>query len=109
MNGFEEFQKAGQDGLNRAMESFGALSRGWQSIAGEAMGYSKSAMETSAQHVEKLLGAKSVEVALAAQTDYVRSAYEQAVSQATRLGELYAETVKDAAKPFEGIVPALKK
>jgi phasin family protein len=106
---FDEVQKAGRDGMNRAIESFGALSRGWQTLANETAGFSKQSFEEGAAHVEKLLGAKSLDVAFQAQSDYLRSAYERAVGQAARFGELYLDLVKDATKPFEDVVPTVKK
>jgi hypothetical protein len=109
VNGFEDVQKVGQENMNRALESFGALSRGWQTLADETAEYSKKAFEASAAHVEKLLAAKSLDVAVEAQTDFVRSSYETAVGQAARFGELYLGLVKDATKPFEGLVPSAKK
>jgi hypothetical protein len=109
INGFEDVQKAGQESMNRALESFGALSRGWQTLADETAAYSKTSFEASAAHVEKLLGMKSLEGAFEAQSDFVRTSYEKAVGQAARFGELYLDLVKSATKPFEDIVPAVKK
>ncbi len=109
MNGFEDVQKVGREGMTRAMESFGALSRGWQTLASETAGFSKQSFEASAAHVEKLLGAKSIDVAFEAQSEFVRSAYENAVGQAARFGELYMDMVKGATKPFEDFVPSVKK
>ncbi len=68
INGFEDVQKAGQENMNRALESFGALSRGMQTLADETAAYSKTSFEASAAHMEKLLGTKSVEGAFEAQT-----------------------------------------
>lgn len=109
INGFDDVQKVGQDNLNRALESFSALSRGWQTLANEAAGFSKQAFEEGTAHLEKLMGAKSVDVAMQAQTDYLRSAYNKATGQAARIGELYLDVVKDAAKPFETVAPITKK
>ena len=109
MNGLEDAQKAGREGMSRAMESFGALSRSWQALASETAGFSKKSFEDSAAHVEKLLGAKSIDVAFEAQSEFVRSSYEKAVGQAARFGELYMDLVKDVTKPFEGFVPSVKK
>jgi hypothetical protein len=109
INGFDDVQKAGQENMNRALETFGALSRGWQTMADETADYSKKAFEAGAAHMEKLLGAKSLDVALEAQTDFVRASYEKAIGQAARFGELYLDLVKDAAKPLEGFVPTAKK
>jgi phasin family protein len=109
INGFEDAQKAGKEGMSKAMESFGALSKGMQTLASETAGFSKKSFEEGAAHVEKLLGAKSIDVAFAAQTDFLRSSYEKAVGQAARFGELYLDLVKEAAKPFEDLVPTAKK
>ena len=106
INGFEDVQKVGREGMNRALQSFGAVSKGWQTLASETAGFSKQSFEDGAAHVEKLLGAKSIDVAFEAQTDFVRASYEKAVGQAARFGELYLDLVKDAAKPFEDFVRA---
>jgi phasin family protein len=109
INGFEGVQKAGGDGLKRSLQSFGAMARGWQALTDETIGYTRQAFEDGAAHVEKLLGTKSVELAVEAQTDFVRTSYEKAMGQATRFGELYVELVREAVKPFEGYAPAAKK
>ena len=109
INGFDDVQKAGHESLNRALESFGALSRGWQMLADETADYSKKSFEAGATHLEKLLAAKSLDVAVEAQTIFVRASYEKAVGQAARFGELYLDLVKDATKPFKGFVPTAKK
>ena len=109
INGFEDVQKAGRESMSKALESFGAWSRGLQTMASETAGYSKQTFEEGAAHVEKLLGAKSVDVAFEAQTDFLRNSYEKAVGQAARFGELYLDLVKETAKPFEGLVPTAKK
>ena len=109
INGFEEAQKAGQENFSRALESFGALSRSWQTLADETADYSKKSFEAGTAHMEKMLGVKSLDIAIEAQADFVRASYEQAVGQATRFGELYMGIVKDVTKPFENWVPAAKK
>ena len=109
MNGFDDVQKMGRESMSRALESFGALSKGWQTLATETAGYSKKSFEESAAHLEKLFGAKSVDVAFETQSDFVRSSYEKAVGQAARFGELYLDLVKDVTKPFEDLVPMAKK
>jgi phasin family protein len=109
INEFEDFQKAGREGMTKALDSFGAVSKSLQTLANETAGYSKTSFEEGAAHLEKLLGAKSIDVAFEAQTDYLRSSYEKAVGQAARFGELYLDLVKEATKPFEGFVPVAKK
>ena len=109
ISGFDEVQKVGRDSMTKALESFGAWSRGVQALASETAGYSKQSFEESAAHVEKLLAAKSVDVAFEAQTNFLRSSYEKAVGQAARFGEIYLDLVKEASKPFEDMIPTAKK
>ena len=63
--------------------------------------YSKKVFEQGTAATEKLLGAKSLDKAVEVQSEYVKSAYEGFVAEATKLGELYADLAKEAYKPFE--------
>ncbi len=109
MNGLEDVQKLGKDNMDQAMKSIGSFSKGMQSLAVEMADYSKKSFEDSASTVEKLMAAKSVDKAMEIQTDYMKSAYEGFVAQATKFGELYADLAKDAYKPLEGMVAKASK
>lgn len=109
INGFEEMQKVSRDGMNRTMQSFTAFSRGWQALATEMAGFSKQSFEDGAAYFEKMLGMKTLDRAVEAQTDFVKTQYEKAMGQASRFGELYVDAAKDVAKPFEGFVPSIAK
>ncbi|MEP9348045.1 phasin family protein [Xanthobacter sp. KR7-225] len=97
----EEFQKLSKDNIDAAMKSFGTLSKSAQAIAVEVADYTKTSFEQGTAALEKLLGAKSVEQAIEIQQSYLKSAYEGAVAQATKIGELYTELAKETYKPFE--------
>ena len=66
--------------------------------------YSKKSAESSAAAWEKLLSAKSPEKALEVQSQYLKSSYEDFVTEATKLGELYLNLAKQAYKPLEGVI-----
>lgn len=104
ITGLDEMQKMGKDNMDLAMRSFGSVSKGFQTVATEMADYSKKSFEDGAAAFEKMLAAKTFDKALEVQTDYVRSAYEGFVAQATKFGELYADMAKDAYKPLEGFV-----
>ena len=99
---FDEMQKLGQENANATMKSFGVVSNGVQAIATEVADYSKKSFEEGTQAFEQLLGAKSVEKAMELQQVYFKNAYEGFVTQATKIGALYADLVKETCKPFEG-------
>ena len=102
LKNYEDMQKLGTDGLDVAMKQFGVFSKGAQAIASEVADYSKQTFEATAATTEKLIGAKSLENAIAIQTDFVKSAYEGFVARSTRLGSLYADLAKETYKPLEG-------
>jgi len=107
----EEMQKLGKDSMDMAMSSFGAWTKNAQAIAVEVVDYSKKSVEDSAAAWEKLVGAKSLETAMAVQSEYLKSSYEDFVAQSTKISELYADLAKEAYKPFEGVLgkaPVLK-
>jgi hypothetical protein len=106
MQQFDTFQKFSKDNVDAALKSFGAVSKGAQTIAVESADYAKKAFEQSTATLEKLVGAKSLDKALEIQTDYVKTAYEGFVAQSTKLGELYANLAKEVFKPYEGFVAA---
>lgn len=112
MQQFEVFQKAGKDNVDAALKSFGAASKGFQALAVEATDYSKKSFEQGTALVEKLVGVKTIDKAFELQADFAKTQYEGAVAQATKIGELYTATIKEAFKPFEAaiskVVPTAK-
>jgi hypothetical protein len=104
LKNFEDIQKLGKDNVDVAMKQFGTVSKGWQAIATEFADYSKKSFEDGSAALEKLFGAKSLEKAIEVQSDYVKTAYEGFVAEATKLGELYTDLAKESYKPFEGLL-----
>jgi hypothetical protein len=97
----EEMQKFGKDNMESAMSSLGALQKNAQAIAVEVADFSKKSIEGSAAAWERLMGAKSMEKAMEVQSEYLKSAYEDFIAEATKLGGLYTDLAKEAYKPFE--------
>jgi hypothetical protein len=106
---FDQIQKLGKDNADAALKTFGAVSKGAQTIAVESADFAKKSFEQGTATIEKLVGAKTLDKALEIQTAYLRSAYEGLVAQSTKMGELYANLAKDAFKPYETIVAKTAK
>ena len=104
LKNFEDFHKLGKDNVDVALKQFGTVSKGWQAIATEFADYSKKSFEDGSAALEKLFGAKSLEKAIEVQSDYVKTAYEGFVAEATKIGELYTDLAKESYKPFEGMM-----
>ena len=101
LKNFEEFQRYGKDHMDTTLKAWGQVSKGVQAIAAETADYSKKSFEEGSATIEKLLGARSFEKAVEIQTAYAKTAYEDFVAQATKLGELYADLAKETYRPFE--------
>jgi hypothetical protein len=101
---FDQFQKFGQDNMDAAMKTFGAVTKGAQTIAVEAAEYARKSFEQGTATIEKLVGAKTLDKAVEIQTEFLKNSYEGFVAQSTKMGELYAAVAKDAFRPFETIV-----
>jgi phasin family protein len=100
----DPMQKFGKEGMDMAMATFGSWTKNAQAIATEFADYSKKSFEDSAAALEKLMGAKNLETAIAVQTEYLKSSYEDFVAESAKIGELYADLAKEAYKPFEGVL-----
>ena len=109
LNNFEDIQKAGKENMDLAVASMTAMSKGVQALALETQDYSKKAMETGSAAMEDLLAAKSLDKAVEVQSDYVKTAYESFVSQATKVNEMIVDMTKEAYKPYEGMFAKLAK
>jgi len=97
-------QRFGQDSMDMTISSLGTWTKNTQAIAVELVDYSRKSFEGSAAAWEKLIGAKSVEKAMEVQGEYLKSSYEDFVTRATKLGELYVDLAKEAYKPFESAI-----
>jgi hypothetical protein len=99
-----EFQKLGKDNYDAMVRSYGELNRGFQDIGAQITGYSKQAFAEATRTFEKLVGAKSLEHVIEIQSQYAKTAFDNWVAEATKIGEKFATVSRDAYKPVEQAV-----
>jgi hypothetical protein len=109
INNFDTLQKQGQENFENAVRSMTAVANGCQEIAKESADYSRRQLETSSAAAKEFVGVKSWEKLSELQAAYARRYYETFVAQATRMGELYADTAKKAYAPLESMMPKTGK
>jgi len=97
----DEVQRAGKNGFDAAVSSFGEANKGFQAIAAEITAYSKQAFEDGTRAFEQLLGAKSFGQVIEIQSQYARMVYEAHVAELSKLGGMYAGLTRSAYKPVE--------
>jgi hypothetical protein len=100
---FDNVQQIGKEQFEAVSAAAAAVTKGWHSIAAETTDYSKKSFEKSRLLAEKLIAVKKIDEAVALQTDFAKSAYEDFVAEASKIGELYAALAKEAFKPFESV------
>ncbi len=105
---FEEYQKFGKEQMEAVQAAAAEVSKQLQAIAAETTDYSKKTVESGSAHVEKLLGVKELNEAIALQQEFAKTSYEGFVAQVSKLGELYTNVAKEAFKPVEGAIAKIK-
>ncbi len=96
-----DIQGFGKENIDVALKSADAVSKGMQAMAVEAVDYSKRSFDAGGAAVEKLFAAKSLDTAVAVQSEVVRSAYEDYVGQMARMSEIVTNMAKGAYQPYE--------
>ena len=95
------FQRMNNDGIEVAVRSYSDLNKGLQGIAAKVTDYSKRSFEDAGRAFEQLMGAKSVEQAIAIQYQYAQKAYDAYITEVSKIGEMYVELARDAYKQLE--------
>jgi hypothetical protein len=88
-------------GFEAASRSFSEINRGFQDIGAEVTSFSKKRFEDVVQAWEQFLRARSFGDVVDVQTRYAQKAYEDYMSQMSKLGEIYLGNARNAAKPVE--------
>ena len=101
---FEDIQSYGKEQFEQASANASAFQSGMAAIANAYGEHVKKQFEETKSFAEKLSGVKSLDKALEAQTEYVRSAYETFVAESQKIAGLYTDLAKQTFKPYEGLV-----
>ncbi|WP_237476699.1 phasin family protein [Lichenibacterium dinghuense] len=101
----EDFQQFGKSQIEAATASVAAVSRGMQQMATEASAYAKRSVEDGSAATTRLMGAKSLDGAVQVQAEYAKAAFEGLTAQVGKMSALMMSVGKDAAKPFEAVMP----
>ena len=106
---FNEVAAKNQEMMDAMLKNFSSVANGLQAIASEATDFSKKSVEGGVAHFEKLMAAGSVEAAIELQTSYMKSSYDIAIAQATKLTDMVADISKVALQPADAAVAATPK
>jgi hypothetical protein len=100
MSNFQDTKAFGTAPFEAFSTVTGSSSKGLQAIMAETIDYSSKSFEKSRAHFEKLMGVKKIDEAIQLQSDFAKSAFEDFIAQATKIGELYSSLAQEAFKPI---------
>jgi phasin family protein len=95
---FEDIQHFSMNRLEGVKAATATTSSGLGAITAEATDYSKKSIESSRTFTEKLLQARKPEEILELQSSFAKAAYDDFVTSATKIGQLYSDLTKEAFK-----------
>ena len=98
---FDDMQKFAKINMDATLKSFNVMAKNAQTISNEMTNFTKRSLENSTKTMEKLLGAKSLDKAIEAQSEYAKAVYEDYFAQAAKVGKLCTDMSKEALKPYE--------
>lgn len=104
MFNFDEANKKGKEAMDAMLKNYAEISKGFQAIATEASEFSKKSFQDATTFMESLASVKSVENAFELQSNFMKSSYESLVTEATKMGEMYADLAKTVYKPYEATI-----
>jgi len=99
MKQFENMNTFGKEGMEAYVASATAMTKGFQTIAGEMAEFSRKSFEKNTAIVEKTLAAKSIEKAVEVQQGAAKEAGEAYVAELTKLGEQFVHYTMNEMVP----------
>jgi hypothetical protein len=105
----EEVKDFGREQLEAASTAATSVAKKLQLIAAETTGFSLQTLKRNTTYLDRLLGAGSLQNAIQVQTDYAKNTYEEIVSQARRMGELYVDIARSSLLPAENAFSKAKE
>lgn len=101
MFNFDEANKKSKEAMDGMLKSYSEVARSFQAIATETSEYSRKSFQDMTAFMEAFAATRSIDAAYELQTNYIRSAYEGFIAEATKMGDMYADLAKSAYKPYE--------
>jgi hypothetical protein len=74
-----------------------------QTIANAYRDYTRKSFEEFGSFFEQLAGVRSLDKAMEVQTEFVKRAYENSVTESQKIRELHRKLARQTLKPFQGL------
>lgn len=104
---YDDLASMSRENVEAFMKSANALTKGFEAISTEAISFSKQSVEDSVAAAKAAMSSRSVQEFIEINTDYTKSSFDSVVSQMTKMGDMVADTSKEAVEPINGRMTAV--
>ena len=101
VKGYDQFLGFGKDTMEAYGKAANVAGKGVETIHNETYAFSKQSIEDAVAATKAVLASKSAHEAFELQTDFAKSAFDQYVTQVTKMNEIFVSTAKDAFSPLQ--------
>lgn len=98
--GYDEMNSLGKDNLDAFVQASTIYAKGVEAMGKEVMTYAQTRMETNMAVMKAIFGCKTLKEVVDLQTEFARSAFDQIVTETTKLSEMGVKVANDAAAPI---------
>ena len=98
--GVEEVTSFSQESVEAFMASGKVIAKATEEVNAEIIAFSKKSYEDGMAAAKEMSSVKSVSEFFEKQTEFAKSSFENFVSEATKLNEIYSAAAKDAFAPM---------
>ncbi len=102
----DEIAAFGKSNVEALIAAGTTFLRGWEELTRSVVGLTQTQVETGLQTATALLGAKTLAELSELQKTYTKTAFDTAVSEASRLSELAIRIASETAEPLNARVTA---
>ncbi len=97
---FAELSRLNRENLEAMMGAAAAVAKCCEALGSEWINYAKASMDEGVAASQALMGCTSMEQAIDVQSGYVKSAFDQYLSESTRLSEISLRMANEAFAPL---------
>ncbi len=102
--GVDEMSALGKDNVDAVVQASTIYAKGVEVIGKEVMSYAQARMESNMAAMKAMMGARTLKELVDLQTEFARNAFDQMVTETTKLSEIGVKVANDAFAPINARV-----
>ena len=105
-NGYDELAVLGKENLDAIVAANTVVSKGFEELSRELVGYAQASLESAASATKALFGAKTLQDVIQLNNEYAKSSFDTFLANSTKLSEMGLKVANEALEPISKRVSA---